>query len=69
MKRNLSIKALLLSSACLCASLPVSAQETGTDTVVETPAETEEEAEARQQTVIVRGRFIPNEKTHDIRSF
>ncbi len=62
MKRNLPIKALLLSSACLCASLPVWGQETDADTVVETPAQPEEDAEARQQTVVVRGRFIPNEK-------
>ena len=62
MKRYLPIKALLLSSACFCASLPVWGQETDSDAVVETPAEPEEEAEARQQTVVVRGRFIPNEK-------
>ena len=42
--------------------MPVWAQDTSADTVVETPVEPEEEAEARQQTVVVRGRFIPNEK-------
>ena len=63
MKRNLPIKALLLSSACLCVSIPVWGQEADeTDVVVETPAEPEEEAEARQQTIVVRGQFIPDEK-------
>ena len=63
MKRNLPIKALLLSSACLCASFPVWAQDADeADVVVETPVQPEEDAVARQQTVIVRGQFIPDEK-------
>jgi len=69
MKRNLPIKALLLSSACLCASLPAWGQDnsvTVPGVVLDLPEINiegeEEEEEARQQTVVVRGRFIPNEK-------
>lgn len=59
MNRNLPFSVILLSSACLGALLPSAAQESD-DPAAE--LETVEEEVSRQQTVVVRGRFIPDEK-------
>jgi outer membrane receptor protein involved in Fe transport len=53
MKRSSILRSVLLTGACLMTLAAVNAQD------AEPPAE--EEAEARQQTVVVRGQFIPNE--------
>ncbi|MBD3755448.1 MAG: TonB-dependent receptor [Gammaproteobacteria bacterium] len=67
MKRFMSARSVLLTSACLAWISPALAQDaTVTDpapTVEEQPAPVQtEETEARQQTVVVRGQFIPDEK-------
>ena len=56
MKRFMSARSVLLTSACLAWISPALAQ----DATTADPAPVE--AEARQQTVIVRGQFIPDEK-------
>ena len=63
MKRFMSVRSVLLTSVCLAWVSPALAQ----DATVEEPSSAVEqqpaaEAEARQQTVIVRGQFIPDEK-------
>ena len=67
MKRFMSARSVLLTSACLAWISPALAQ----DAIVADPANTIEEqsapatvdeTEARQQTVVVRGQFIPDEK-------
>jgi TonB-dependent receptor len=66
MKRFMSARSVLLTSACLAWISPALAQDaTAIDpaaTVEEQPAPVEVETEARQQTVVVRGQFIPDEK-------
>jgi len=70
MKRFMSARSVLLTSACLAwispALAPALAQDaTATDsatTVEEQPASTADDTESRQQTVVVRGQFIPDEK-------
>ena len=52
MKRSIIFRSMLLSSACLMTVHSVAAQEDSDQPI---------EEEARQQTVVVRGRFIPNE--------
>ncbi|RAN35382.1 TonB-dependent receptor domain-containing protein [Hyphomonas pacifica] len=58
MKRILSARTLLLSSACLLWLSPALAQEEGQTEEPAAPVE----AEARQETIVVRGAFIPDEK-------
>ena len=58
MKRILSARSLLLSGACLVWLPPALAQD---DTQPADPA-TPVETEARQETIVVRGAFIPDEK-------
>ncbi len=68
MKRLMSARYVLLTSACLAWISPAMAQDAAvTDpaaSVEEQPAAPEEavDGEARQQTVVVRGLFIPDEK-------
>lgn len=59
MKRNTPIRLLLLSGACLCICTTALSQETG-----EPVAEVQdvEDEVSRQQTVVVRGQYIPDEK-------
>lgn len=65
MKRFMSARSVLLTSACLAWISPALAQDAPADdpaaAVEEQPVATED-AEARQQTVVVRGQFIPDEK-------
>ncbi len=65
MIRRSHIRSLLLTSACLAWVVPAFAQEA--DQVSPPPesaqpAATTEDAESRQETVVVRGQFIPDEK-------
>lgn len=61
MKPALSVSSLMFSSACLACVLPAIAQDA--DTPADPASEAASvEAEARQQTVVVRGLFIPDEK-------
>ena len=67
MKRFMSARSVLLTSACLAWISPALAQDaTPADpatAVEEQPAPaTPDDSEARQQTVVVRGQFIPDEK-------
>ena len=66
MKRFMSARSVLLTSACLAwISLALAQDATVADPAVaveEQPAPVEVETEARQQTVVVRGQFIPDEK-------
>ncbi|MEZ6000862.1 TonB-dependent receptor domain-containing protein [Hyphomonas sp.] len=67
MKRFMSARSVLLTSACLAWISPALAQDaTPADpaaTVEEQPAPAAtDDAESRQQTVVVRGQFIPDEK-------
>jgi hypothetical protein len=57
MKPLLSARSLLFSGVCLACVMPAFAQDTAPETE-DAPVE----AEARQQTVVVRGLFIPDEK-------
>ena len=60
MKRLLSARSVLLTSACFVWLSPALAQE---DPQAAEPApRAEEDSEARQETVVVRGLFIPDEK-------
>ena len=60
MKRLLSARSLLLTGACLAWLSPAFAQD---DTAPSDSAPAvEQEDEARQETVVVRGLFIPDEK-------
>ncbi|MGH1420329.1 MAG: TonB-dependent receptor domain-containing protein [Hyphomonas sp.] len=68
MKRNLPIRTLLLTGVCLSWFAPAFAQESLAADIdiapptVNNPAADEYEEESRQQTVVVRGLFIPDEK-------
>ena len=69
MKRLLSARSLLLTGACLAWLSPAFAQEDSSPSD-STPA-VEQEEEARQETVVVRGLFIPDEKrsTSEVAAF
>ncbi|HBT35920.1 MULTISPECIES: TonB-dependent receptor domain-containing protein [unclassified Hyphomonas] len=60
MKRLLSARSLLLTGACLAWLSPAFAQEDSSPS--DSAPAVEQEEEARQETVVVRGLFIPDEK-------
>ncbi|KCZ94310.1 TonB-dependent receptor domain-containing protein [Hyphomonas johnsonii] len=61
MLRRSHIRSLLLTSACLAWLAPAFAQ-TADPVEAPSPAPQQEDTEARQKTVVVRGQFIPDEK-------
>ena len=60
-KSALTVRSLLFSGACLACVLPAMAQDADTP-ADPAPEAVPAEAEARQQTVVIRGQFIPDEK-------
>ena len=60
MTRSITLRTLLLAGACMACLMPAHAQDA--DETPPTPVETAEDDVSVQQTIVVRGQFIPDEK-------